>query len=140
MVSPTIGYATQRGQSSLTAVQRLFTMFPRGLPGVGLLCLRFSAAIALLINAHAHRLGTAGWTQGAAILLSIAMFAGSLTPVAAILAVLLHGLMWYRAGIGSADVAVIVPLDAFALILLGPGAYSVDGLLFGHRQVVLPPP
>jgi hypothetical protein len=34
----------------------------------------------------------------------------------------------------------VLSLDALALALLGPGAYSVDSRRFGRRLVVLPPP
>jgi hypothetical protein len=43
---------------------------------------------------------------------------------------------------GATGVVVAVllgPLDAAVLLLLGPGAYSVDARLFGRRVVVLQP-
>jgi hypothetical protein len=36
-------------------------------------------------------------------------------------------------------VEAIIGLDALALALVGPGAYSVDSYLFGRRLIVLPP-
>src|SRR5215813_11607436 len=55
-------------------VQRLFSMFPAGSPGIGLLLLRVSVAIALLLEGYGHR--QPGWIHAAAILLSITLFAG----------------------------------------------------------------
>jgi hypothetical protein len=116
-------------------MQRLFSMFPPGLPGVGLLLLRSSVAIALLLEGHRQP----GWIQAAAILLSITLFAGYVTPIAAGIGLLFHGLIWLTSGGGSAALLSIVSLDITALALLGPGAYSVDASLFGRRVVVLPP-
>jgi hypothetical protein len=120
-------------------VQRLFSMFPVGLPGLALLLLRSSVAIAVLLEDYGHRQELPGWTQGAAILLSVALCAGYLTPIVALLALVFHGLIWSGFSIDSGTMAVIVSLNAIALALLGPGAYSVDSYLFGRRVVVLPP-
>ncbi|HEX7157480.1 MAG TPA: hypothetical protein VF214_00590 [Edaphobacter sp.] len=126
-------------QSTLVGVQRLFSMFPRGWPGIALLFLRSSVAIALLVEGLCHRKDLAGWIQGAALGLSISLFAGYLTPIAATIALLFHALIWFTMGAGSAAVASIVSLDVIALALLGPGGYSVDAARFGRRVVVLPP-
>jgi putative oxidoreductase len=119
-------------------VQRLYSIFPFAWPGIGLLFLRSSVAIALLVEGFRFR-GNVGWIQGAAILLSITLFAGYLTPIASATALLLHGLIWYKMGASSTAVVVVVSLDMIALTLVGPGAYSVDAVRFGRRVVVLPP-
>lgn len=119
-------------------VQRLFSMFPRGLPGLALLLLRASVAIALVLEDYAHRRALSSGMHGAAILLSTALCAGYLTPIAAALALLFHGLIWSRLGVGAAGGAIILFLDAMALALLGPGAYSIDSYRFG-RVLVVPP-
>jgi hypothetical protein len=75
-------------------VQRLFSMFPRGLPGLALVLLRFSVAISLLLEQYRHRQALSGWIQGAAILLSAALCAGYLTPITALIAAVFHGLIW----------------------------------------------
>jgi putative oxidoreductase len=118
-------------------VQRLFSMFPTGWPGIGLLLLRSSVAMALLLEGYCHR--QPGWIPAAAILLSITLFAGYVTPIAAGIGLLFHGLIWLTSGAGNPALVSIVALDITALALLGPGAYSVDATLFGRRVVVLPP-
>jgi hypothetical protein len=125
---------------NLAVMQRLFSMFPAGLPGLALLLLRGSVAIALLLEDYGRRYAAFGWVEGATLLISAALAVGYLTPIAAVVALVFHGLIWLAAGIDSATVAVILPLDAMALALLGPGAYSVDSWRFGRRLVELPPP
>ena len=129
-----------RGSANLAIVQRLFSMFPAGLPGLALLLLRGSVAIALLIEGYGRRDGSFGWMQAATLLVSAALAVGYLTPIAALVAIVIHGLTWLAAGIDSTAVAVALFLDATALALLGPGAYSIDSRRFGRRLVELPPP
>jgi hypothetical protein len=115
-------------------------MFPRGLPGLALLFLRASAALALLVNCYLNRSEISGWIQLGAILIALALCMGVLTPIAASAALLFHVNAWWWIGGISAFACVVVVLDALALALLGPGAYSVDGFRFGRRVVVLQPP
>src|SRR5688572_13234570 len=65
---PTIGYVATRGCSTLATVQRLFSMFPPGLPGLALLLLRTSVASSLLLESYVHRGAIEGWVEGVAIL------------------------------------------------------------------------
>lgn len=134
-----VGYATPGRWSTLTTVQRLFFMFPTGLPGLALLLLRTSVAIALLVENYGHRQDLPGWIETAAALISVALTAGYLTPIVAAISLIFHGLIWSGLGAGNVAVAGIVALNAIALALLGPGAYSVDSYRFGRRVVVLPP-
>jgi len=114
-------------------------MFPPGWPGIGLLLLRSSVAIALLFEDRYCHPALPAWIQAVAVLLSITLLAGYLTPIAAFIGLLLHALIWFRVGIGS-SIAVIICLDMIALALLGPGGYSVDASRYGRRVVVVPPP
>jgi putative oxidoreductase len=122
----------------MTDVQRLFNMFPPGFPGMALLALRVSVGLALLIDAFDHGQTLSAWLQGAGALLSVALFAGYLTPIVALIALVFHALFWTLYGADGALLAGIVALDALALAALGPGAYSFDSYRFG-RRVVLPP-
>ena len=115
-------------------------MFPTGLPGLALLLLRASVAIALLAQAYAHRPDLPGWAQAIVILISLVISAGYLTPIVALIALALHAFIWSALGAGNDARVVIILLDAVALALLGPGAYSIDSYRFGRRVVVLPPP
>jgi uncharacterized membrane protein YphA (DoxX/SURF4 family) len=117
-------------------------MFPPGLPGLALLLLRASVAIALLVETYGQRQVLPAWTQVAAILISLALSVGYLTPVAAAAALVFHALIGFAldGGLNGAAVAIVLSIDALALTLLGPGAYSLDSRRFGRRLVVLPPP
>ena len=114
-------------------MQRLFSAFPSGLPGLGLLLLRISVAAALAL--------TFSWNQGipftaviASWLVCLALCFGCLTPVAALLAIALQGVLLYLRLL-SAKAGVVPLADALALALLGPGAYSFDAFRFGRREL-----
>src|SRR5258708_12235797 len=107
-------------------MQRLFSMFPPGWPGVALLILRGSVATALLLQGYGHRLWLSGWMLGIVVQLCACLCVGFLTPIVAILALLFHGLVWSSLSIVSAGMTTIALLDALALPMLVPGAYSID--------------
>lgn len=109
-------------------MQRLFVMFPDRAPGVGLLLLRLGLAIALC------RAGwpPAAWPAALAVAGAGLLLCGWLTPLAAALAwlaLLLEGPPTWP--------WLCVPL---ALLLLGPGAYSLDARRFGRRVLRHGPP
>jgi hypothetical protein len=116
-------------------MQRLFTMFPNGLPGIALFILRLSVTVALLPEVRAQQHAITGVT----IILSAALCAGVLTPICAVAALATHIAVWCVLGPPNIGVAAMVVLDIAALALLGPGAYSVDSRRFGRRTIVLPP-
>ncbi len=72
---------------NLTAVQRLYSMFPQGLPGIALLSLRLSIALPLFMQMQAAAGPPANWLLWSSIGIGAALLAGILTPIAAILAV-----------------------------------------------------
>jgi hypothetical protein len=114
-------------------MQRLYSMFPVGAPGVGLVLLRGSLAISLWALRHDVMrwlpLGAQVWCAG---LMSGALLMGGLTPIATALTLLLVCLMQWGPEVPSFQ-TLSMALLAAATLLLGPGAYSLDARLYGHR-------
>jgi len=52
-------------------------------------------------------------------------------------------LSWFPApplaSLGATLTAAMMVATAIGVALLGPGAFSVDGQLFGRREIVIPP-
>ena len=109
-------------------------MFPAGGPGAALLLLRLSVAATLVLDVAGHAAPLEFW---GALLLVALLCIGFATPVASVLACVFQVAVF---AMGPANGRVLVPaLDAVALALLGPGAWSVDARMFGRRVIVLPP-
>ena len=131
-------------------VPRLYTRFPNRAPGIGLLLLRVATGVTLIAHAsfivQMQDLRIIAVAMGLLALLSgLALLAGLLTPVVSIVALIIIAgteLSWFPAFNGgiiagnhlSVDVAVM----SAAIFMLGPGAFSVDAVLFGRRRIIIP--
>ncbi len=111
-------------------------MFPAGWPGFGLVLLRVTVAAPLFLDGLNYWKTWALWSVIALLMLSIMLSLGVFTPLASLLAATAECLVPAPPGTTLLMVRI---LDAAALMLLGPGAYSLDGYRFGRRLVVLPP-
>lgn len=113
-------------------------MFPNGRPGLGLALLRVSVAGSLVLNSPIVRLHEPLWMFLSFCLLSLGLCLGFLTPILAVLvaAVQFLGLLVLHL---DPDGALLSIPAALAIALLGPGAYSMDGYLFGRRVLIWPP-
>jgi len=133
-------------------VQWLFTTFPGGSPGLGLLLLRFAVAAALAAHGVAcladGRASLGAWAVGAlAGITGSLLVLGLLTPLSGALAAttvagLALAVLPSPTGhvFGDGATAFAVVLAAAALALIGPGAFSVDAALFGRREITIPRP
>ena len=118
---------------------RLFSMFPSGRPGIGLITLRFCLVSVLLL--HAFRFGpilSFSWTTPALLSVAAALCVGVATPQACLLFCAAEIVFALTAAGFDATVLILTIPVAAALILLGPGAYSLDAHIFGRRVIVLP--
>lgn len=115
-------------------MQRLYSMFPRGWPGLALALLRLAVAAHLvaLSMGHGHVSASLGL-----LLLAMLLLAGFLTPFASAAAVVSE-LALAALGDTWTFTAALLMLDPVLLVLLGPGAYSCDARLFGRRLLTLP--
>ena len=119
-------------------MRRLFSSFARGWPGVGLLVLRVAAgssliARAILVVGNTLTFGT-GFFQLFTATSGLLLIIGLRTPVVATVMVLLE--LWRiisRHGDPVSD--ILLCALAFAIALLGPGAWSVDARLFGWKRI-----
>lgn len=141
----------ENGATGRYALQRLFSTFPGGKPGIGLLLLRAAVGVTVIAAGVVYLsaasgsflcmvLGLALTTGGAALVI------GFLTPLAAVLVGLGFlgiAFSWFPApdwGLhDTRAIAVGMIVTTIAIGLLGPGTFSLDGRLFGRREIVIPP-
>jgi uncharacterized membrane protein YphA (DoxX/SURF4 family) len=114
-------------------------MFPPGWPGLGLVLLRVSVAVPVLLDTYGNRNELPGWALIALAVLSATLSVGFLTPMVAVLALVVRLVSLISVSAGSEEAICMTILSALALAMLGPGAYSIDAFRFGRRVVVLPP-
>ena len=122
-----------------TTMQRLYSTFPGAAPGAGLLILRMAAVLSLT----PYALPIIGHVPSVAICVVTAIVAcclilGYCTPIAAAIEAGSHvwALIFSEAICGPRPVMIAVGIS---LMLLGPGAWSVDARLYGRRRVDLNP-
>jgi uncharacterized membrane protein YphA (DoxX/SURF4 family) len=137
---PAIGLTPARQRTSIETVQKLFSMFPAGAPGIALLLLRLSVAAMLFIDPSGRVLWPAAlWLSVVSLVAAIALAAGFLTPILALICGALKVYALIGTAHGIAPLIVLALLLSLAVAMLGPGAYSLDAKMFGRRVVLLPP-
>ena len=116
-------------------MQRLFSTFPGGLPGAGLVLLRAAAAIPLIYAGLLTVVSSSPVlvdmvAAGAAILLLIGLW----TPIAGATAV---GIELWMAFSRPEEFwpSLLCAAMGLSLILLGPGAWSIDALAYGRKRI-----
>ena len=124
-------------------------MFPGGWAGVALLLLRSGVGLTAAFQGGAY-LATGGgvlpWLIGfSALAIGLLLVMGFLTPAVTVLS-----------GFGAAASAyswlplpasnlfdtrlpvILIGVMAVAIVMLGPGAFSLDARLFGFREIIIP--
>jgi uncharacterized membrane protein YphA (DoxX/SURF4 family) len=117
---------------------RLYSTFVNGWPGVGLFLLRLVTGISLIANGLMMLRGSPPILPATILVLSVvaAMFllAGLWTPVAGAMVVVFE--LW-QAFSHSSDlwISVLLGFLGGGLVLIGPGAWSVDARLYGWKRI-----
>ena len=112
--------------------------YPRNLGGLALLLLRTSLGLLLVANARSAALlvepGVIAFAVGA---LCIGLFVGIFTPLLSAIAFFggVGSLVWMP--VCPCMVRIVMLALCVSTAILGSGAYSVDGVLFGRRRVIL---
>jgi hypothetical protein len=111
-------------------------MFPAGGAGIGLLILRICAAAMLVDPAFGSTATFPLWADVALTLISVSLCSGAFTLVGCIGSGLVQiAMLFCDLNRDLIDFAFSLSVTS-ALSLLGPGAFSVDGRLFGRRLVL----
>ena len=121
-----------------TAVQRLFSTFADGWPGLGLLLQRLLFGGALVycgvssLTEALHFEHAVPQMFGAAA--GVLILVGLWTPVAGTLAAAVE--LWIAfSQPNNMPIAVILAVLGTSLAMIGPGAWSADARLFGRKQL-----
>jgi uncharacterized membrane protein YphA (DoxX/SURF4 family) len=123
-------------------MQRLFSTFPNGWPGCGLLLLRLVCGAPLMFVGTGKLPASpeaALWMQVLSCLTAALVLAGLWTPFTASCQAILQG-VFALAGDSFASANLMLAMIGVSLVMLGPGAWSIDARLYGRKRIDLGDP
>jgi hypothetical protein len=119
-------------------LQRLFSTFAAGFPGIGLLLQRLITAAAVAGSLFAGFHETPNHVSVALLLAdagaALFLLVGLWTPVAGA-AIACCELWVVVSGGGEFWLHLVLAALGASLAMIGPGAWSIDALLFGRKQI-----
>jgi putative oxidoreductase len=124
------------------AVQRLFSTFPNGWPGTGLVLMRLCLGLALIyfggVGFLPERAGAIAFLENViAVAAGAFLLAGLWTPVAgglAAIAEVSQAFSLYAVAREAAWIHALLAVLSVSVTMLGPGAWSIDARLFGRKR------
>jgi putative oxidoreductase len=124
--------------NSGVSLQRLFSTFASGFPGIGLLLQRLITSVAVGCSMFSRFHGAPQHDSVALLLIdggaALLLLLGLWTPVAG--AVIASCELWFLVSGGEEFwLSLILATLGATLAMIGPGALSVDALLFGRKQI-----
>jgi putative oxidoreductase len=130
----------------------MFSMFPDGTPGAGLLLLRAAGGALLIVQSAAYFGGQHELTLPVLIgvsltsVVGVLLLIGFLTRWVALVSAMVGVscvFSWQpESSVGPLGIpmtAALTVVIAIAVSCLGPGAFSVDARLFGRQEIIIPP-
>jgi uncharacterized membrane protein YphA (DoxX/SURF4 family) len=119
-------------------MRRIFSTFAHGAPGIGLLLLRLATGSTLIYHGVTLHEGYAPFVPAAfralSVLLGALLFMGLWTPIVGALVAVIT--VWEMVSHPASRPEVVwVAIIAAALVMLGPGGWSVDAWLYGWKQI-----
>ena len=122
-------------------LQRLFSTFPNGWPGLGILLQRVLTATTLFCYGIAHLRDTSQFASIVphifAAVAGILLLVGLWTPmVGALVAVMEMWTIFSRSG--DPWISIMLAVLSATLAMIGPGAWSIDAHLFGRKHFEIP--
>jgi uncharacterized membrane protein YphA (DoxX/SURF4 family) len=122
-------------------LRRLFSTFAHGWPGAGLLLIRLVVGIALVVRRIIELQSTPPISLAVIHVLAIAagllLLAGLWTPIAGVVLATIEICSAFAHPHDPWSYILLGTLGA-ALVMLGPGAWSVDARLFGWKRIDTP--
>jgi hypothetical protein len=136
-----VEYRLELISAKVFVLQRLYSMFPDGWPGRGLLLLRLTGGLLVLLTSIAH------WSKGvhigpdvlvlAASLFSFLVLLGLWTPVAGLLSAGAQTVLLMKQADDPRILVCLIGIN-LAIAMLGPGDVSIDAVIFGRHRLDIP--
>lgn len=121
------------------ALQRLFSVFPIGWPGCGLLLLRAANGGFVIYASLPPVLGSQQFSplMASTALVGALFLVGIWTPIVGVLLAALEiGIL--LAETGRVETAILSAVIALSIAMLGPRVWSVDAVIFGRHRLEIP--
>jgi len=119
-------------------LQRLFSTFAEGWPGIGLLLQRVLTSAVLFYFAGTHLLETSSLAPSlphlVAALAGMLLLFGLWTPLAGTAIVIVE--VWiFLARLGNPLIAIMLVILGATVAMIGPGVWSIDAQLYGRKHI-----